>query len=223
MIPLKDRNPTRRIPVVNISLIVLNVALFLYEARLGPALEPFLYRYGMIPRLVSQEAFNGGIRLGILGTLFSSLFLHGGWLHLIGNMLYLWVFGDNVEDKLGRSRYLVFYLVCGLSAGAVHVLVDPLSQVPTIGASGAISGVLGAYLLMFPKARVLTLIPIFIFLQVTELPAYVLLGLWFVLQFFYGMLSLDSQASGLGGVAWWAHIGGFGAGVLLVFPLRKYR
>jgi membrane associated rhomboid family serine protease len=149
--------------------------------------------------------------------------MHGGWLHLVGNMLYLWIFGDNVEDKLGHIRFLVFYLLCGIAASALHIVLEPTSNVPTIGASGAISGILGAYILMFPRARVLTLIPIFIFIQIAELPAYVILGLWFVLQFFNGMLSLGYANAGMGGVAWWAHIGGFIAGLLLVIPLRKYR
>lgn len=144
-------------------------------------------------------------------------------MHLIGNMLYLWVFGDNVEDKLGSARFTVFYLLCGVIASLVHVSMDPTSSVPTVGASGAISGVLGAYLVLFPKARVLTLIPIFIFLQVAELPALIVLGLWFLLQFINGMVSIGMETAGMGGVAWWAHIGGFAAGVLMVLPLRRYR
>ena len=151
------------------------------------------------------------------------MFLHGGWLHLGGNMLYLWIFGDNVEDKLGHIRYLAFYIVCGLAASILHVFVDSTSIVPTVGASGAIAGVLGAYLLLFPRARVVTLIPIFVFIQVAELPALLVLGFWFVMQFFNGLMSLGYQTAGMGGVAWWAHIGGFVAGLALVIPLRKFR
>jgi len=138
-------------------------------------------------------------------------------------MLYLWVFGDNVEDKLGHGRYLVFYLVCGLAASLLHVFIAPSSSMPTVGASGAISGVLGAYLLMFPRARVLTVIPIFFFLQFAELPALVVLGFWFVMQFFNGLISLGYETGGMGGVAWWAHVGGFVAGLILILPFRKYR
>jgi membrane associated rhomboid family serine protease len=156
-------------------------------------------------------------------TLVTSMFLHGGWLHLGGNMLYLWVFGDNVEDKLGHMRYLSFYLICGIAASLLHIYIEPTSTMPSLGASGAISGVLGAYIVMFPKARVLTLIPIFIFIQITELPAYIILGFWFILQFLNGMLSVKYALASSGGVAWWAHIGGFVAGLILVVPFRKYR
>ncbi len=138
-------------------------------------------------------------------------------------MLYLWVFGDNVEDKLGHIRFLFFYLLSGIAASALHIYFDPMSNIPTVGASGAISGVLGAYILMFPKARVLTLIPIFIFIQLIELPAYIVLGLWFILQFFNGILSLGYTTAGTGGVAWWAHIGGFVTGFVLAIPFKKYK
>jgi membrane associated rhomboid family serine protease len=138
-------------------------------------------------------------------------------------MLYLWIFGDNVEDKLGHFRFLFFYIICGIAASSLHIYFDPQSNIPTIGASGAISGVLGAYLLMFPKAKVVTLIPIFIFIQIAELPAFLILGFWFVLQFFNGILSLKFSTAGIGGVAWWAHVGGFVTGLVLVLPFRKYR
>jgi membrane associated rhomboid family serine protease len=151
------------------------------------------------------------------------MFIHGGWLHLGGNMLYLWIFGDNVEDKLGHGRYLVFYLVCGLIASVLSIVVGPQSTQPIVGASGAISGILGAYLLMFPRARVLTLIPFFFFMPLAELPALIVLGFWFVMQFFNGLISLGFEAGGMGGVAWWSHIGGFAAGLALIFPLRRYR
>lgn len=223
MIPLKDTNPTRRVPVVNIAFIIVNIAVFLYQVSLGRGLEGFLYTFGVVPDTFVTSVYAFQISPEVIFPLFSSMFLHGGWLHLGGNMLYLWVFGDNVEDKLGHVRYFVFYLLCGLAAWTAHIIIDPHSTIPTIGASGAISGVLGAYLLMFPGARVLTLIPIFIFLQFTELPALVVLGFWFVMQFFNGLISLGYQTGGMGGVAWWAHIGGFIAGLVLVFPFKKFR
>jgi membrane associated rhomboid family serine protease len=223
VIPLKDRNPTRRVPVVTITLIAVNAAVFLYEISLGEGLALFLQRFGAVPASIVHSLNPGGLVPGALLPILTSMFVHGGWLHLIGNMLYLWVFGDNVEDKLGRPRFLVFYLLCGFTASSLHVVVDPTSATPMVGASGAISGVLGAYLLMFPGARVVTLIPIFVFLQVAELPALVVLGFWFVMQFFNGVLSLGFEAGGMGGVAWWAHVGGFAAGLLFVVPFRRFR
>jgi membrane associated rhomboid family serine protease len=223
MIPLRDKNPTQRFPLVTILLIVINISVFVYELTLGPNLEIFIAQYGIIPFQISNVLHESTINLLVLLTLISSLFLHGGWLHLGGNMLYLWIFGDNVEDKLGHFRFLLFYTICGISASALHIYLDPLSRVPTIGASGAISGVLAAYLLMFPKAKIVTLIPIFIFIQIAELPAFIILGFWFVLQFFNGLLTLGNATAGTGGVAWWAHIGGFAAGLVLVLPLRKFR
>lgn len=223
MIPLKDRNPTRRVPIVNIVIIILNLAVFIYQISLGRGLEGFLYKFGVVPDAISNSINTVQLSPRVFFPLFSSMFLHGGWLHLGGNMLYLWVFGDNVEDKLGRGRYLMFYLLCGIAASIAHIIIDPHSTIPTVGASGAISGVLGAYLLMFPKARVLTLIPIFVFLQFAELPALVVLGFWFVMQFFNGLISLGYETAGMGGVAWWAHIGGFVAGMVLVFPFKKFR
>ena len=156
---------------------------------------------------------------------FTSMFLHGGWLHLIGNMWYLWIFGDNIEDRLGHFTYLLFYLLCGLGAGVVHTVLNANTTVPSIGASGAIAGVLGAYVVSYPFARVLTLIPIFIFLQVIEIPAVIVLGLWFVMQFLYGTASLALTGPNAGGVAWWAHVGGFIIGILLVglFPRKDRR
>jgi membrane associated rhomboid family serine protease len=208
---------------VNIAIILANIAVFLYEVSLGPRLESFLCSFGVVPHTITTSLNSSHIGLMTLMPMFSSMFLHGGWLHLGGNMLYLWIFGDNVEDKLGHGRYFLFYILCGIAASAAHVVIDPRSEMPTVGASGAISGVLGAYLLMFPKARVVTLIPIFVFVQVAELPAIVVLGFWFVLQFFNGLVSLGYQTAGMGGVAWWAHVGGFVAGLILVLPLRKFR
>lgn len=190
---------------------------------LGDRIDAFILTYGLVPADWSLAWSGGTVPAFAFISLFSSLFLHGGWMHLIGNMLYLWVFGDNVEDKLGSVRFIFFYLLCGVIASLVHVSMDPTSTIPTVGASGAISGVLGAYLVLFPKARVLTLIPIFIFLQVAELPALIVLGLWFALQFINGMVSVGSGTAGMGGVAWWAHVGGFVAGMVFVLPLRKHR
>lgn len=223
MIPLRDINPTRRVPVVNVTIIGVNVVAFLYEVSLGSGLDVFFAAYAVIPHNITAAVSAPPFHLFPLFSLFTSMFLHGGWLHLGGNMLYLWIFGDNVEDKLGHGRYLIFYLLCGLTASVVHIVVDPLSTMPTVGASGAISGVLAAYLLMFPKARVVTVIPIFVFLQVAELPALLVLGMWFVLQFFNGLISLGYETAGMGGVAWWAHIGGFVAGFALVLPFRKFK
>jgi membrane associated rhomboid family serine protease len=223
MIPLKDKNPTRHFPVVNIALIAVNVLAFIYELTLGSGLEEFLFRFGSVPNAISQTIRSGVFNPLTIATIFTSLFLHGGWLHLGGNMLYLWIFGDNVEDKLGHVRYFLFYFIGGIAATSLHVYIDPMSTVPTIGASGAISCVLGAYIVLFPKARVITLVPIFIFIQIAEFPAYVILGFWFVLQFFNGLLSLGYGTAGMAGVAWWAHIGGFLAGLILVLPFRKYR
>jgi membrane associated rhomboid family serine protease len=223
MIPLKDKNPTRRFPAITILLIALNILVFMYQAMLGERLQDFISRFSLVPFDIYNAMQLHGYKPAVFMTLVSSLFLHGGWLHLGGNMLYLWIFGDNVEDKLGHGRYLFFYLLCGIAASSLHIYLNPLSTVPTIGASGAISGVLGAYLLLFPKAKVLTLVPIFIFIQIIELPAYMLLGFWFILQFFNGLLSLNYISAGSAEVAWWAHVGGFLTGLLLVLPMRKYR
>lgn len=222
MIPLKDRNPTHKVPYVTFFLIGMNIVVFLYEISLGEALSGFFESYGIVPARVYSALTGETLSIAALGTLFSSMFLHGGWLHLGGNMLYMWVFGDNVEDKLGHARFIGFYLLCGLASAILHILIGPSSIVPTIGASGAIAGVLGAYIVMFPRARVVTLIPIFIFIHIAELPALLVLGFWFVLQFFNGVLAIGDAGGQLGGIAWWAHIGGFAAGVLLVRPFRRY-
>lgn len=223
MIPLKDKNPTRTVPVVNVTLILINIGVFLYEVSLGKELGHFIDQFGLIPARTVPSFTQLQLSAGAIVPIFSSLFIHGGWLHLGGNMLYLWIFGDNVEDKLGHTRYLAFYLICGSAASALHMVIDPMSPVPTVGASGAISGVLGAYLLMFPRARVVTVIPIFIFLQIAELPALLVLGFWFVMQFFNGLISLGYETAGMGGVAWWAHVGGFISGLVLVRPFRLFR
>jgi len=174
----------------------------------------------LVPGQVAYGLQTGDGWPGVLPPFFTSMFLHGGWLHLAGNMWFLWIFGDNVEDMLGSIRFVFFYLFCGLAAGFTHFILDPSSSVPTIGASGAIAGVLGGYMLLFPGARVLTLVPLGFFLRVMEIPAAVMIGIWFVIQLASGVLT---QGMEQGGVAWWAHVGGFVAGLVLVFPLRRRR
>ncbi len=223
MIPLRDSVPARNQPVVTWVLIGVNVWVFLYELGLGPELDGFIRTWGFVPahyfRLAETDP---GHWVGRFLPLVTSMFLHGGWAHLIGNMLYLWIFGDNVEDRLGHLRYLAFYLVAGMAAGLAQAYLYPDSTVPTVGASGAISGVLGAYLVLFPRARVLTLVPFLFFFPVVELPAVLYLGFWFLMQLVSGALAL-ALAGEAGGVAWWAHVGGFVVGILLVPLLRRRR
>ena len=215
MFPLRDENPSQSVPIVTRVLIVFNTAAFVYQVMLGPELRIFMYTWGMVPARLTLALQYGEESLAAPGlTLLTSMFLHGGWLHLVGNMWYLWIFGDNVEDRLGRARYLFFYLAAGVFAGLLHYALHPASRVPTVGASGAIAGVLGGYLVTFPRARVITLVPLFPFFQVMALPAVVVLGLWFVMQFFSGFLSLGFGSGG--GVAWWAHIGGFAFGLIVM-------
>lgn len=223
MIPLRDKNPRYSTPFVTVSLIILNVLVFLYQLSLGPrAEEQFVFTYGMVPARIEWAFGSPQITLGdAFAPLLSSIFLHGGWLHLIGNMWFLWVFGDNIEDRLGHLRYLLFYLVCGVGAGLAHTLFNLNSRLPAVGASGAISGILGAYLVLFPGARVLTLVPLLVFYFTVELPAVILLGYWFLIQAAQGFFALGARSAG--GVAWWAHIGGFVLGFLLArrFPRRR--
>ena len=212
MLPLTDHLPARRTPLINYVIIAANVAIFLWELSLGPELQQALYQVAFVPR-----RFN-------LVSIFVSMFLHGGFLHIGSNMLYLWIFGDNIEDRLGHGRYLFFYLVCGFGATLTHFFFNPGSNVPTIGASGAIAGVLGAYLVLYPKQRVSTLIPIFVFIIIREIPAIFLLGFWFVLQLFAGVGSLGvSEAQMSGGVAYFAHIGGFILGMILIVVMGGTR
>ena len=208
MIPLRDENPSGSFPRVTVGLIALNAALFVYELVLGSGWPDFMLQWGLVPqRITLALRFGDEPLVPALLTLVTSMFLHGGWLHLIGNMWYLWIFGDNIEDRLGHRRFVLFYLGGGLVAGLAQYIALPSSGLPTVGASGAIAAVLGAYAVTFPRARVVTLIPLFLFWPIVALPALVVLGLWFVFQFFSGALSL--AWSGGGGVAWWAHIGGF--------------
>jgi membrane associated rhomboid family serine protease len=217
MIPLRDTTPRRRTPWVTWGLIALNVFLFLQERAMPPRLlANVVDGLGLVPARFSVESALDPFRYL---PLFTSQFLHGGWLHLIGNMLYLWIFADNVEDLLGHGRFLAFYLACGALAGVGQVLSAPLSQVPMIGASGAIAGVLGAYFTFFPRARVVTLVPVFFLPWLVEIPAFVFLGIWFVFQLFDGLATL-----GLGsGVAFWAHAAGFLSGLLLVHLFVEQR
>ena len=215
MIPLRDTARSRGTPYVNYALIVLCGAVFLYELSLGERLEGFLFRYGLIPAQLSSTVHHGSFSLAPLGSIFTSMFLHAGWLHLMGNMLFLYVFGDNVEARLGHRGYLGFYLACGVTAAVIQVAFSPHSQVPMVGASGAIAGVLGAYFILFPKARILTLIPLFVFFPVVEISAFFFLGFWFLLQFAQAYLSGGLSAAEAG-VAWWAHAGGFASGAALL-------
>ena len=214
MIPLRDDIPSRRLPIVNTALIAMNVVIFLFETlALGSdPLNRFTYTWGLVP--AEFWTFEGP-RAWL--TLFTSMFLHGGWWHLISNMLALYIFGDNVEDRVGHVRYLFFYLLGGLAAGGAHLLAYADSTLPTVGASGAIAAVLGGYLFLFPQARVLTLIPIFFFVRLVEIPAFVYLGFWFISQLFNGIFALTAaDVFQSGGVAWWAHIGGFAFGLLVI-------
>jgi membrane associated rhomboid family serine protease len=224
MFPFKDNIPSRTFPITNVVLISVNVLAFFYELSLGRGLQRFIMHYGVVPAAVFDWPQTDLPVTAVALPFITSMFLHGGWLHLIGNMWYLWIFGDNVEDRLGHFTYLIFYLLCGIGAGIVHTLLNHNTTVPSVGASGAIAGVLGAYVVSYPFARVLTLVPIFIFVQIIEIPALIVLGLWFVLQFFYGTASLAVTSANTGGVAWWAHVGGFVVGVILIglFP-RKDR
>jgi membrane associated rhomboid family serine protease len=232
MFPLKDENPTELVPFVTVTIIVANVAVWLLvqHAGAGDRFLESLCAFGAIPGeitgripleswvpLGAGECRTGGL---VGGTLISSMFLHGGWMHLIGNMWFLWVFGNNIEDSMGHVRFAIFYLLTGLLASGAHILTSLDSGVPTVGASGAISGVMGAYIVLYPKVRVITLVFLLYFARVMALPAVALLGLWFALQLLQGTASLGIRG---GGVAFWAHVGGFVAGVALIkiFERRK--
>jgi membrane associated rhomboid family serine protease len=222
MFPIRDNIPAQRFPAVTIWLIVVNALCFAYELQLGPGAGHFLIAHGFIPARFLELQSHNFLDLGRFGPLFSSMFLHGGWLHLLSNMWMLWIFGDNVEDSMGHGRYLIFYLLCGVVSVLAQTWSAPHAEVPLIGASGAISGVLGAYIVTYPRARILTLIPLFIIFYMMEIPAYFFLGFWFLLQFLQGYAQLASVGlEGQGGVAFWAHVGGFTSGVLLVFLFRQ--
>ncbi len=220
MIPLRDDNPASMPPVITVGLIVLCVLVFLWQLSLGPAMERAFLVLGVIPAQLFGLGAAGPetATLPPLLTIVTSMFLHGGWMHLVGNMLYLWIFGNNVEDSMGHARFLVFYVVCGAVAVLAQALPAPASTIPMIGASGAISGVLGAYLLLYPHARVLVLIPLGVFSRLIHLPAMLVLGFWFGLQLLSAVLADPAQP----GVAFGAHAGGFVAGLLFI-PLFKRR
>ena len=228
MIPLRDDQPRFSTPYVTYFLIGLNSAVFLLESALTPdSFKVLLYQFGMIPAHITGY-LSGTSPLGLVAVLLpalTSMFLHGSWMHVIGNMWFLWIFGDNIEDHLGHFKYLVFYLASGLAAAIAQVLLSPHSRVPTVGASGAIAGVLGAYFVLYPKARVLIWFPIFFMFY---LPAWVMLGYWFLMQFVSGAAtSLAAYSDARGGVAFWAHVGGFIAGIVLIRLVperpRRYR
>jgi membrane associated rhomboid family serine protease len=225
MIPLKDDIPSSRPPVVTVGLIAVNCLIYFYLWSLGAeGYEKALFKWGAIPYEVTHGVeLTPEIAFAIPLTLFTSMFLHGGFLHLVGNMLYLWIFGDNVEDQLGHVKFFVFYILSGLAASLLHILTSPKSQIPMVGASGAIAGVLGAYMIAFPKARILTLIFFGFFIRVVSVTALLVLGFWFILQLLYAVPSIGSTA---GGVAFFAHVGGFLAGIVLfklftLFPKRR--
>jgi len=213
MIPIRDTIPSRKYPVVTYGIITLNVFVYFIQTGQGPGLNRFVYFYGLVPARYSVDQIAAYFSTGQqLFSLVSFMFLHGGFFHLLGNMWSLYIFGDNVEDRLGSLRYLFFYLLCGLASGISHLLINYHSNVPTIGASGAIAGVMGAYFIAFPGSKVLTLIPILIIPYFIEVPAYLFLGIWFLFQF---LSAAGSQGTG-GGIAWWAHIGGFVFGMLFL-------
>jgi membrane associated rhomboid family serine protease len=227
MIPLRDNIPSRTFPFINYTIIALNTLVFLFELKLagmpleggGRLLEGFIYKFGVVPERFFADVF------AQIPTVFSSMFIHGGWTHFIGNMLYLYIFGDNVEDNFGHMRYAVIYLLCGAVAALLQSALSAGSSMPMIGASGAIAGVLGSYIFLYPRARIETLVFFGFFIRVIEIPALIYLGFWFVMQAMSGTLTLASaSASGheIGGVAFWAHVGGFAAGAALVNVLIKH-
>lgn len=222
MIPIRDNVANRTFPIVNILLILANIGFFIMELRQPSpqALERFIGEWALIPAALFRDPWSHGIRV------VTSMFLHGGWSHLIGNMMYLWIFGDNVEDRVGHLRYFLFYLLVGSAAGLAQAFLFPASGLPMVGASGAIAGIMGAYFVLYPGSKVTAIVPIFIFLKFVEIPAIFFLGLWFVVQAYQGYGTLLHSASGgelSGGVAWWAHAGGFLAGFLLIFFFKKPR
>lgn len=230
MIPLKDDTPRFSTPYVTYFLIALNTVIFLYELLgFGPhARNQFLFQFGMVPARIS--GLLSGVPHVSAGTallpILTSMFLHASWLHLIGNMWVLWIFGDNIEDYLGHFPYIVFYLVCGLAAAVTHTLLNAGSVMPTVGASGAIAGIMGAYFVLYPRAKVLTLVPLIVFFTFWWLPAWIVLGYWFAIQFFSGAATAVAVSSRTaGGIAFWAHVGGFVAGIVLIklFPARVRR
>lgn len=223
MIPLRDENPSRTVPIVNVFLIFANVSIFIYQYLLIPGgAKPLILGLGLIPYEFSHFVDIGSDALvPVPLTVFTSMFMHGGLIHLIGNMLFLWIFGDNVEDKLGHIRYFFFYVLCGVGAALLHLFTNLDSKVPTIGASGAIAGVMGAYMILFPKARIRALLILGIFIQVVRIPAIIMIGYWMLIQVVSGLAEYGASTGG--GIAWFAHIGGFISGAMLVMIMRKHK
>jgi membrane associated rhomboid family serine protease len=221
MIPLRDENPSRTVSLVNITLILANVSVFIYQNFfISGGAAPLLLRLGCIPYEFTHFVdISPPALVSVPLTIITAMFMHGGWVHLLGNMLFLWIFGDNIEDKLGHFRYLSFYLLCGLIASLSHILTNISSQVPSIGASGAIAGVMGAYMVLFPRARIRTLLILGIFIQIVRIPAIVMLGYWILIQVLSGFAEFGSRTGG--GIAWFAHIGGFIAGFFLIMVMKK--
>ncbi len=220
MIPLKDENPKKNLPFINTIFILVNIVVFYYQPSVNEQATEFFKLYGVVPVNLTEilpRILSGDYMVFL--SLFSNLFVHADFMHLAGNMLFLWVFGDNIEYATGHVKYIIFYLLCGFAATLTHVFIDPSSTIPVIGASGAISGILGAYIIKFPKNKVTTLFIIFIFIKVVKIRAIYLLGFWFLYQMLQGYLSIGSQS--LGGVAWFAHIGGFISGIILVNIFKK--
>ncbi len=214
MFPLRDNIPSRSWPLVTVALIVANFYFFYQELILSDAaLASFINTWGLVPADFIARLIREPFQPATYVPLFANLFLHGGWMHILGNMWYLWIFGDNIEDRLGKARFLLFYILCGVIANAAQIVVDPGSTIPTVGASGAISGVLGGYLMLFPRARIATLVPLFPIFPILQIPALLFLPLWFFLQLYQGAASLFMAGTN---IAWWAHIGGFAAGFVLV-------
>jgi membrane associated rhomboid family serine protease len=213
VIPIRDTNRSDTYPLANYGIIAVTLVAFVIELLQGPRLKEFIYLYGLVPARYADTQIAAHFTTGqqVL-PFFTSLLLHGGILHLVGNMWFLYIFGDNVEDRLGHLRYLLFYLICGLAAGASHLVLNWHSNVPTIGASGAIAGVMGAYLILYPRARILTLIPLFFFFPFVEVPAFFFIGIWFLFQF----LSAAGSTGQAGGIAFWAHVGGFVFGIVFL-------
>ena len=221
MIPIRDTVPSQHTPWVTRLLVLANVAVFVLELSQGPQLESFLFRFGLVPAYWHPGSGGHGLGWPLLATTFITCqFLHGSILHLGGNMLYLWIFGDNVEDRLGPVRFLLLYLGSGIAAGLAQFVMAPTSSLPMIGASGAIAGVLGAYLRYFPSGKIVTLIPLIVYWEFIEVPAFLFLGIWFVMQWAQGMTTIG-QVADVGGVAWWAHVGGFATGFILSLTLRR--
>lgn len=215
MFPIRDTIPTRHVPIATWTLIALNAFFFFRELMLPPAAaEQMMYLFGLVPARFTNPEWAASVGFPHTYVPFlTTMFLHGGWLHVIGNMWVLWIFGDNVEDRMGPARFLVFYLLCGLAAGVTHVLTNPGSRVPAVGASGAIAGVMAAYFVLFPRGRIVAMFPILFYPVFFQVPAFVYLGFWFLTQFFSGTLAIASRQE-VSGIAWWAHIGGFAAGIL---------